>query len=96
MPDQRVRIDWTQTKSPKAGCKAQILKFVRGIRGDRKNPVSRKQIANWLPGTPPDFVDECLIELLADGKVEIVRNSLSSGRRFNGAYRYQIALPQAA
>ena len=69
----------------------RITAFVRGIRGDRKTPVSEAQIVAYFGATDPEFVREQLSAACAAGTVQIVRKSLSSGRRHNGAYRYEIA-----
>lgn len=68
----------------------QIASFVRGIKGERKNPVSEKQIVAWFKSTSPSFVKEQLTHVVHDGQVNILRRSLSSTRRHNGAYRYEV------
>lgn len=68
----------------------QIAKFVAGVKGERKNPVSEKQIVAWFKSTTPAFVKQQITEACAAGKIRCVMNSLSSGRRHNGAYRYEI------
>jgi hypothetical protein len=47
----------------------EALRFIRGIRGPRQAPVTRKQIGAWLFATPAEFVDTALCELIAEGKV---------------------------
>lgn len=69
----------------------EIVRFVKGIRGRRSNPVSARQIKKWLRHTPSDFVDEQITAACADGRICIRQKSLSSGRRFNGAYVYEPA-----
>ena len=68
-----------------------IVRFVKGIRGERKVPVSEKQIVDWFRATDPAFVREQLDVVCADGRVRICQRSLSSRRRFNGAYVYEAA-----
>jgi hypothetical protein len=70
-----------------------IAQFVYGIKGERKNPVSEKQIVQWFKATKPEFVKRQITEACASGAIRCVRNSLSSSRRHNGSYRYEPALP---
>lgn len=88
---QKMLVDWSAAKDGRAGCKAQIRKFVRGINGPRKNPVTEAQILRWVSCTPREFASECLTELVSDGAIRICQRSLSSTRRANGAYVYEVA-----
>ena len=83
-------IDWTRAKNPEAGCKAQIVKFVRGINGQRQTAVTAKQIERWVRFTPQEFVSKCLTDLVSEGRVRMCQKSLSSGRRSNGSYVYVV------
>lgn len=69
----------------------EIVRFVRGIRRPRTAPVSAAQIKKWFRVTPADFVEKQIDAACAAGKICIRRKSLSSGRRFNGAYVYEAA-----
>lgn len=70
--------------------RAQIVNFVGGIKRPRTSPVSATQIVNWFRGTPAEFVKEQLTRATADGGVQIGPRSLSSARRWNGAYVYWV------
>ena len=86
-PVERV-IDFSQITAGVGGrymCKRRICEFVMGIRGPRENPVSFKQINNWVRTTPEEFVDSCLNDLIEQGSVVIARASLGGK-----AYRYTI------
>lgn len=67
-----------------------MVDFVSGIRGERQNPVTEKQIIAWFRGTDPAFVRKQLDVVCNDGRVRICRRSLSSGRRANGDYVYEV------
>jgi len=67
----------------------RIAAYVRGVNGERINPVSEAQIVRWFRSTDPEFVKTQIAACLAAGSVRIVRRSLSSTRRHNGAYRYE-------
>ena len=71
-------------------CRTEIVRFVRGIRRPRQAPVTAKQIINWMRATPAEFVQEQIDEAILLGKIAIRQKSLSSGRRFNGSYVYEI------
>jgi hypothetical protein len=67
----------------------EALRFIRGVRGPRQAPVTRKQIGAWLFATPAEFVDAALVELIAEGKVTTVR---TGGARYrNNATRRPMA-----
>lgn len=69
----------------------RIVAFVRGVRGERKTPVTEKQIVAWFRSTHSWFVSAQLSATITDGRVRICQKSLSSGRRSNGAYVYEAA-----
>jgi hypothetical protein len=71
-------------------CQHEIVRFVRGIRRPRTVPVTAAQIKKWLRVTPADFVDEQIDAACNSGRIAIRQKSLSSGRRFNGAYVYEV------
>ena len=70
----------------------QIVRYVAGIRGERKAPVSAKQIVSWFRGTDAKFVNEQLTTLVAEGRVCIAAKSpiSSRSRAHNSAYVYWI------
>jgi hypothetical protein len=70
-----------------AALRKLIASFVRGVKGERQNPVSEKQVVTWFKSTTPDFVRKQLTEAVGAGEVRIVRQSLT--RRTNRAYRYE-------
>jgi hypothetical protein len=73
-------------------CRAEVLRFIRGIRGRRENPVTRAQIGKWLFRTPADAIDAALLELVAEGVITCgalsLRTPSNSHRR---AYGYEVA-----
>ena len=73
-----------------ASLRRQIVGFVRGIRGERQNGVTERQIISWFRGTNPDFVRARLTEVCASGEVRCCMRSLGSGRRHNGGYVYVV------
>lgn len=70
-------------------CQAEIVSFVRGVRGPRATPVTARQIKKWLRVTPDDFIEEQLDAACMSGHIAIRQKSLSSGRRAPGAYVYE-------
>lgn len=72
-------------------CQAEIVRFVRGVRRPRKAPVTAAQIKAWLRVTPAEFVEKQIDAACQAGRIAIRRKSLSSGRRFNGSYVYEVA-----
>lgn len=70
-------------------CQAEIVRFVRGIRGPRSAPVTAAQIKKWMRATPADFVDAQIDNALTSGKIRIFPRSLGSTRRASGGYVYE-------
>ncbi len=70
-------------------CQAEIVRFVRGIRGPRRAPVTAAQIKKWMRATPADFVDAQIDAALVSGKIRIYPRGLGSTRRASGAYVYE-------
>ena len=70
-------------------CQAEIVRFVRGIRGPRSAPVTAAQIKKWMRATPADFVDTQIDNALISGKIRIFPRSLGSTRRASGGYVYE-------
>ena len=73
----------------------QIVAYVRGVRGPREAPVTEKQITGWFRGTDPAFLRQQLTEVVTAGQVRICSRSLSSNRRHNGGYVYEIPAAEA-
>lgn len=71
-------------------CQAEIVRFVRGIRGPRKAAVTATQIKKWMRATPADFVETQIDAACLAGRIAIRQRSLSSGRRFSGSYVYEV------
>ena len=69
----------------------QIVRFVGGIKGERENPVTDRQINKWFRSTPDNFIDDQLFAVCIDGRVRACRRSMSSGRRWNGVSVYELA-----
>lgn len=83
------RVDWSAVKGNALSvCVTQIVAFAKGIRGERANGVSKKQILRWFSGTPADFIERAIWEAIANGKLDCFPKSRTSGRRHNGAYVY--------
>jgi hypothetical protein len=57
----------------------QIVRFVRGIRVKRENPVTSRQIYNWFGGTPAAFVSATLDDVIHEGFI-LCTGSLRAGR----------------
>lgn len=69
----------------------EIVRFVRGIRRPRSAAVTAAQIKKWFRATPGDFIERQIDAACNSGKIVIRQKSLSSGRKFNGAYVYEVA-----
>lgn len=61
-------LDVTLRGHPRA-VHAEVLRFVRGVRVPRQNPVRKQAILKWLARTPAESVERALDELVAEGKV---------------------------
>ncbi len=72
-------LDLTKVGQPRA-VHAATLKFIRGLRRRRQNPVTKRQIQKWLRRTPPAAIDDALADLIFEGKVAACRNWLRDGR----------------
>ena len=74
-----------------------VAGYITGIRGKRANPVTRKQIHIYIKRFPmfasvsDDQLHSILINCIAGGRIYLVALSLSSHRRWNGAYGYLVA-----
>lgn len=87
--DQARLLDWSKVKGDPLACLTlQVQRFVRGIRGLRKTPVSRNQILAWFRGTPTEFTDRAITEACAQAKIACHAKS-GTGRRHNAAYVYE-------
>ena len=67
---------------------AAVGGYVRGIRGPRIDGVSRRDMLKWFRATPEAAIDRAINDALLQSHIRIVRRSLGSTRRANGAYRY--------
>lgn len=67
----------------------QIVAYAQGVRGARLSGVTEAEIVAWFRGTPSAFVRARLTEVVAQDRVRVCMANLSSGRRSNGAYRYE-------
>lgn len=81
------RFDYSNT--PGARFEAVLLNFIRGIHGERDNPLTKKQILEHFPGTPEDATSRELFELVDKGYVSIKANTLGR-RKPRVSYRYEI------
>lgn len=72
-------------------CQNEVVRFVGGIRRPRQAPVSKKQILRWFPHTPDAFVDAQIDAACMAGRIAIRMRSLSSRRRANGSFVYEVA-----
>lgn len=88
--DQSRLLDWSKVKGDAlASLARQVIRFVGGIRGERKACVSRRQILAWFRGTPADFTDRAITEACAQGKIACHAKS-GTGRRHNAAHVYEV------
>jgi len=86
--DSRV-LDYSALKGDgKGALRRAILHFVRGIRGERKREVTRKQILTWFRGTPTDFVEAAILDAVTDDLLNCCRTTLV--RRSNERYVYEL------
>ena len=58
----------------------QIVRFVRGIHGERENPVASPQIYNWFGGTPAALVSANIDDAIHEGFIRSCRVNLRTGR----------------
>lgn len=87
--DQARMVDWSKVKGDALeSMTVQVQRFVRGIRGERKLQVSRKQILAWFRGTPADFTDLAITTACVQGKIACHAKS-GTGSKHNAAYVYE-------
>ena len=67
----------------------RVFSFICGVRGERKNPVTCRQIEGHFPEYSRGAVSDALNTLILDGRVRIMMRSLSSRTRANGGYVYE-------
>jgi hypothetical protein len=68
--------------------KSDIARFVFGLRGERRNPVSLRQIQKRFPATDERALHACINDLLTDGRVSIVRNGPRTGHSHRQGFSY--------
>ena len=68
----------------------EVVRFVRGVRRPRTAAVSAQQIRKWFRHTPDAFVDAAIDAALLAERIVIRRRTVTSGRRANGGYVYEI------
>lgn len=70
----------------------QIVRFVRGLRGDRLTPVTRRQIASRFRGTASEFVQDTIDSAHGQGLIHLCNNALRQTGRNNATllYYYEI------
>jgi hypothetical protein len=85
----RPRVDLTKVAHPRA-VHVAVLNFIKGVRGPRNVPVTRKQIGQWLAFTPAQAVDVALCDLVADGSVYSAYNSLRYRNTARRSIVYQV------
>lgn len=61
----------------------QIQRFVKGIRGDRKSPVTFGQICGWFSATPQPFVRMGVDAAVDAGYIRACYNALRQNGRNN-------------
>lgn len=71
-----------------------VVRFVRGYRGERENPVTRRDIEKNFPKVDRGLLSRALLDALDAEEIAIAPRGLTSSRRARGAYVYFI--PQAA
>lgn len=76
---------------PETEGRAAIVRFVRGLRAHRTNPVTAKAIKTWLAATDASFVNRLLTALVVDEALVVQRTSLLRHRAgYSGGYVYAI------
>jgi hypothetical protein len=85
----RPLFDLSQHPNPRA-LPVAILRFIRGVRGPRNVPVTRKQIGVWLRATPAAAVDAALLDLATEGKITSRYNSLRGRNAERRAIVYEL------
>jgi len=69
--DYSRRINWSSVSGDAAGAmRRQIVRFVGGVRGERKGEVTQKQIFAWFFGTPRDAVNRGILDAIAENEIE--------------------------
>jgi hypothetical protein len=69
--------DWSRVRRPDVAMQNALLRFVRGYRAERENGVTQLQVRKHFRATPWDFVNEALLCLIADERIDVRRNGLS-------------------
>lgn len=70
------------------GIQKAVLRFVKGIRGKRLSPVSKKQIHAWLFNTPAEAVDDAIAALVFQGKVTAASRGFNRSGRNNATRQH--------
>ena len=84
------KIDWSAVNDGDRCMQAAIVRFVRGYRGLRREPVTKRQIMRQFRATPSEFVEQGLLEVVTSGRVRCLSRSLGSRRRANGVSVYEL------
>jgi hypothetical protein len=71
-----------------AELKQQIARFVFGIRGERENPVSLRQILKHFYPADENIVGACLNDLLTDDRIDIRHNGPRTGHSYRQGFCY--------
>lgn len=56
--------DTSLTFDGRVALRSHMLRFIQGIKGVRKNPVTEREIVQWFRCTRPDFVRSVLWDLV--------------------------------
>jgi hypothetical protein len=84
-------IDWSKVASPDRprAMRKQVLRFVGGIRGERKGEVTGNQIRAWFHGTPAAFVDAAICSAVSREELNVCRTALGRSKA-NERYVYEL------
>ncbi len=81
-------LDWSAVKGDAArSMRLAVLRFVRGIRGERKTEVTRAQILAWFSATPAAFVEDAILDAVTRDEVQVFRAALGRASA-NARYIY--------
>ena len=81
-------IDYSHVEQGPVAMRRAILRFVRGLVGERKTEVTHKQIVAWFSGTPAAFVESAILEAVTLDELRVTRTGLV--RRPNGRVVYEL------
>lgn len=70
------RTNFCKVSNPTWSMRSALTRFVRGYRGPRENPVTTSQIRKHFAATEWHFVNEAILDMLADGTLDCLKNGI--------------------